>query len=234
MNKFINIFFLSIGLCAHALANAETITILNASKNYGVEIQKLTCGGIENGNLENYCSGQGGIQLRNKTTGKIVQSIKPSYLRIDKQHPSFSSNTIKESRQLYGDTYGIVFEDFNFDGQDDLAVWTDNNAGYGGASYEVYLFNPKTKRFIKNLSLSKLTNEPYLGLFGTENKLLVVSSKSGCCYHETRKYRVIRNEPVMVERITQELSASEGFTIQTTYRKVNKRWVKKMSKVKPK
>jgi len=51
----------------------------------------------------------------------------------------------------------------------------------------------------------------YFGLFlvDPKKKLLLAFSKSGCSYHETEKYKVVNNRPVLVEEIIEDAVGTE-------------------------
>jgi hypothetical protein len=147
---------------------------------------------------------------------------------------TYDPEVAKGPRKLYDDEYSFIFDDFNFDGLKDLAICNGRNGGYGAPSYSVYLFNGRTNRFVESKRLSKLTEEVYLGLFfaDAKRKLLVAYWKSGCCFHQTEKYRVVADRPVPVEKITEAVDDSGDFMIVTTSRLVNGAWVKKVRKEK--
>ncbi|MEI7489696.1 MAG: hypothetical protein WCJ72_20220 [Chryseobacterium sp.] len=86
----------------------------------------------------------------------------------------------------------MIFDDFNFDGTEDMAIRNGNESSYGGPSYEVYVFNSTKKQFVISEELTSLAYEN-LGMFQTdsERKRLITYSKSGCCWHLTTEYTVV-------------------------------------------
>jgi hypothetical protein len=212
----------------------ETIEIKNASSEYDLKVQVKACGGEEQDNQPDKCGGPGRVSIYRKGAKTPFQVLSLSAIEIDKGQLAYDPELARESRKIYDDEYSFIFGDFNFDGMKDLAVCNGRNGGYGAPSYNVYLFNSGTNRFIENRRLSELTEGVYLGLFFVDAKkrLLVAFSKSGCCYHETEKYHVVANRPVLVEKITEEVNDDGDFMVITTRRLVNGRWVKRVRKEK--
>jgi hypothetical protein len=56
----------------------------------------------------------------------------------------------QKSRELYDNEYSFIFGDFNFDGQEDLAICNGKNGGYEAPSYDVYLYNVGLSKFVRN------------------------------------------------------------------------------------
>lgn len=177
------------------------------------------------------------MNIYRKGSAVPSQVLKLKNIEVHKDQLAYNSAIDKSVRKLYDDEYSFVFGDFNFDSFEDLAVCNGRNGGYGGPSYSVYLYNAKTKKFDLNVGLSKLTEDAYLGLFFVESKKrqLVAHSKSGCCHHETDVYRVVRNQPVLVEKVIEEASgddATGSVVVVTTRKLVNGKWIKRVTKKK--
>jgi hypothetical protein len=131
-------------------------------------------------------------------------------------------------RGIYEEEYTVVFDDFDFDGTQDLAICSGRKGGYGGPSYNVYLFDKKANHFVENRRLNRLTENVYLGLFfpDAKRRLLIAYSKSGCCYHETEEYQMVKGRPKLVKKIIEDATAGNGSIVRvTTKRLVNRKWV---------
>ena len=126
---------------------------------------------------------------------------------------------------LYDDQGLINTGDFNFDGNEDFAVQTGHTGSYGGPSYSVYLYSPNKQKFILNKAMSNLIEET-LGFFRVDetHQRLITLSKSGCCYHETTWYAVIRNRPVPVSRTVDDRTSDDGYDYISRQRMVHGRW----------
>lgn len=225
---------------AGAARAAETLRVENASKKYELEVSVAGCGGPERLDSENNCDGPARVQIYRKGTKTPFQVLHLPNLELYKDTAAYSPETSAKPRGIYAEEYTFVFEDFDFDGEEDLAVCNGRNGGYGGPSYNVYLFDRTRKRFVENRRLSQLTEGAYLGLFfrDPKRKRLSVHSKSGCCYHETEVYSLVRGRPVMVEKETEEVTATdredELLVTTTTKKRVGRRWLVKTKREKVK
>ncbi len=93
----------------------------------------------------------------------------------------------------------IYYADYNFDGYSDLALETASQQG--NASYCIWLFNPKTRRFEASRQLSQLTTPSP----DVKTHTVVAYSKGECppCYHR-ESYRWSKGQliPVREESVT--------------------------------
>ncbi len=215
-------------LCVtHSIA-AYAVTSLdidNASRSYRFSIRlEKECEPPPEGESAS-CEGPATLTVTRKGKTTPVQSI-----RLENIFVSFASSSkpLVNSAKLY-DYQGVINTgDYNFDGYEDFAVQNGNQGPYGGPSYTVFLYTPRTGGFSESESLSSLTMET-LGFFrvNTKGKLLETMSKSGCCYHEFVKYRVIDNEPVAVFRRIEDATSQQGdFVRITEERLVGSKWRK--------
>ena len=217
----------------------ETFKIHSSSTVYDLSVKMNKCDEEEKKFNPTLCRGPGQVSIFRKGSTSPFQILNLKQLEVDKEQIAYNSEIDKSERKLYDDEYSFVFGDFNFDASEDLAVCNGRNGGYGAPSYNVYLFNKGTKKFVENVRFSKLAQGAYLGLFFIEAKKrqLVAYSKSGCCYHETDVFKVINNRPVLVEKIIEEASGGDatGYVVTVTTRKlVNGKWVKRRTKEKVK
>lgn len=203
-------YILSLALVLFGAGNiyaAETFLLKGASKNFDVKIKIAKCD-------EDTCEGAATIYLMKKDQAQPFQTIAmPNmYLELGKDKKP-TANLI----ELYGENNsGVVFDDYNFDGADDLALRNGNDGAYGGPSYDILVFSKATGKFTKNLALSKLASEN-LGLFTADKKAktLETFSKDGCCWHQTTRYRVVNNRPVKVYVFTED-AANGGDKVKLT------------------
>lgn len=201
----------------------QKFSLDNASKKYSVVILVDTC-------YEGTCEGKGIIKLADKNTRQLFQTFTSGnlYFFLDStQRPSFNIN------ELYDEQSPLIFDDFNFDGSEDLAIRNGNNSGYGGPSYDIYVYNKTRKQFVRSKELTKLASEN-LGMFQTDHKKkrLVTFQKSGCCWHATNEYEVIpRKGLIKVYELTEDESNGK-FVIVTTRKLINNKWTKTVKKTK--
>jgi len=208
----------------------KTLNVRNASTEYDLAVQVKDCG-----SEDDQCSGPGRVSIYRKGVKAPFQVLSLSAIEVYKDRLAFDPELTKKARKPNDDRYSsFIFGDFNFDGMKDLAICNGRNGGYGGQSYTVYLFNRRMNKFVENRQMSELTEASVSGLFSVEAKqrLLVVLGKSGSRYHQTEKYRVVANRPVLVEEIIYDLGETGGFTVVTTRKLVNGKWVKRVRKKK--
>lgn len=235
---------LLLALAAGQAARAqETVKSGESSMKYDVAVQPGECGASKRG-------GGGGadedsvparVSIYRKGAKSPFQVLCLPSVWVNSEQFAYSPKTTAKQRVLYDDEFSVVFDDFNFDGLEDLAVCNGRNSGYGGPSYTVFLFDRRAGRFAESPALSRLNEGVYLGLFfpDAKGKTLTAFSKSGCCYHETEVYRVVNNRPVLVEKVIEDATlgggAPEGYVLVTKRKRVGRRWVvtKKREKLEP-
>ena len=205
----------------------ETLKLDRASREYDVVIQVQGCGGEAQSNNANICNGPARISLYKKGIQSPFQVLNLPNIELYKDTATHNPTIDRKPRGIYAEEYSIVFDDFNFDGRQDLAICNGRNGGYGGPSYNIYLFNTQSNRFVENRGLTRLNQGVYLGLFfpDPKSKLLSTYSKSGCCYHEAEKYRVVNTRPLLVEKIIEDATGGGSFVRITTKKLVNGKWV---------
>lgn len=194
----------------------QTFLLKNASKTYDVKIKIKEC-------AADNCEGRASVSLSKKNQTKILQTIAmPNmYLELNEQKKP-SANLI----ELYGENNsGIVFDDFNFDGVEDLALRNGNFGSYQGPSYDVLLFSKAAGKFVKSKPLTELGSEN-LGLFTLDKKHKTIETfnKSGCCYHETERYKIINNRPQKVYVFVEDATAGDERVKLTTKTLVGGKW----------
>lgn len=190
-------------------------------------------GKVANGN-ERRCFGAGVITLYAHGSPTALQEIRSPNLTFTKMFQDSDSPSVMPDTSTYEGT-PIYFDDFNFDGNEDIAVRNGNRGGYGSPSFDVYLFHAPRKCFVLHNNLTKLASEN-LGMFeiDTKQKRLISRNKSGCCWHLERQYEVARGN--VIRKVFEEehdgLSHKGDFVRVTTRQLVNGRWktiVKKYS-----
>jgi hypothetical protein len=217
MNKY----FLLTGLLLSAAFNLfaqETFLLKNASLNFDVKITVEKC---EN----DICEGKGAVYLMKKNQTRPFQTIPMPNLFLelgDDRRPT--ANLI----ELYGmNNSGVIFDDFNFDGAEDLALRNGNEGGYGGPSYDVLLFQRAPGKFVKSRELTRLASDN-LGMFEVDKKRRTIETftKSGCCWHQTARYKIVRNRPVKVYVFTEDATGGGDKVRLITEQLVGGRWKK--------
>ncbi|GAB0157327.1 hypothetical protein CHRYSEOSP005_26000 [Chryseobacterium sp. Alg-005] len=194
----------------------QQFELKNASENYDVKLKVENCSNVE-------CSGRGSIELFNKRTSQKFQTLTSDNLFFylnEEQKPT--ANII----QLYDEQSPLIFEDFNFDGPEDVAIRNGNESGYSGPSYDVYVFNITRKQFVLSEELTALAHDN-LGMFNTdpERKRLITYSKSGCCWHLTTEYTVLPQRGLFKVYELEE-DATGGEKVKVTKKEfINDQWI---------
>lgn len=197
--------------------------IKNGSKIYDAEIIVENCSNDK-------CDGNGTVKLISKESKKVIQTFTSEdlYFYFDKdQKPTV--NII----QLYDEQSPLIFDDFNFDGTEDLAIRNGNNSSYGGPSYDVYVSNSSKTKFFFSNELTKLAVEN-LGMFETDNerKRIITYSKSGCCWHKKAEYIVVPKKGLKLVYSLEEDATGGEFVKVTTKELINSKWITKIKKYK--
>jgi hypothetical protein len=185
-----------------------------ASRAYDVRFEVQKC-------ESEYCYGDLKVWLTKKGQTTSFQEFK---LATDF---TFSDDAYLEKSVIPYDRQSVIdFADYNFDGVDDLGIQNGRDGGYGGSSFNIYIFSPRTKKFVFDQRFSDLATGPYSGMFtvNKKKKVLEVFSKSGCCWHEDREYKVVKGRPVKIFQETQDAFSSDKWVITTTRRLVGGKW----------
>jgi len=207
---------------AGATAAGPVYSIESVAKNYNARFTVDHCAKTD-------CGGKATIEIIDKRTKKTIQTLYSKDLTFfldEKQLPT--ANVI----ELYGEQSPLIFDDFNFDGHVDVAVRNGNNSGYGGPSYDIYLYNQQLHKFMLSKALTQLASTN-LGMYTTDakRKRLITFTKDGCCWHQTSEYLVINNAPQAVARLIEDARTGDVVTVTTeTY--TNGKWSKRAKKYK--
>lgn len=198
--------------------------IKDGSKRFDAHITVQSCEGDD-------CGGKGIVKLIDKKTNQLFQTFESDDLSLflDKdQKPTV--NVI----QLYNEQSPLIFDDFNFDGSEDLAIRNGNQSGYGGPSYDVYVYHSTKKQFVPSDELTSLAYEN-LGMFQTDHKRkrLITFAKSGCCWHITTEYAVVPKKGLQkVYEFEEDATGGGEFVKVITRNLINNKWVSKTQKYK--
>lgn len=191
----------------------ESYDLIDFSDDFSAKI--IVDGNQENSDLETNCT----LNIYQKKNGKLVFSKPAFYSGYDFEDSKIKSN-IKQIP--YGEQSILIYEDFNFDGKEDIALRTGNYSCYGGPSFEIYLADKNG--FTYNESFTELGSN-YCGMFTVddEKKQLQTMTKSGCCWHQFATYVVENDRAVPIEIV--EESYSGIFADYSVQKRVNGKMV---------
>lgn len=181
---------------------AKTYQIQDFSDDYYAVISTIDDEGYESNSI---------VSIIDSTTKQTLirqpSSIDIKYELADSQQhqldKKISANIVNAP---YGEHSVLIYDDFNFDQQKDIALKDGNYGCYGGPSYQVYL--KEGDNFVHSAGFTDLT-QGYCGFFGIdkETQTLNTMTKSGAAWHQYSKYKVIDNEPVAVHIIEEEYNS---------------------------
>jgi hypothetical protein len=213
-----NILILTLLLASPALAQ-HTFDLKNASKFFDVKINVEKC-------EDDSCTGKASFSFFKKGGAKAYQVITLPDTYIDTSEGGVPA--VNET-MLYDKQSVIVVDDFNFDGMEDVAICDGPNGGYGMPSYRIYLSSRAAGKFVHSPAFSDLGS--HLGMFEVdkEDKTLQIMDKSGCCWHESTRYKVIGGRPVKVWVLTEDAQkfdekANKRIVVTTEKTLVKGRW----------
>lgn len=187
----------------------------SASKTYNARIEVERC-------AEETCDGKLKIELFRKNNRQPFQII-----NLDETEFAMEETKLTDSKRRYDYQSILFFEDYNFDGIEDLSIRDGNNSGYGGPSYQIYLFSPRAGKFVHSQPFTDLGQGEYLGMFQIDRKrkILQASSKSGCCLHRTDEFVVVNNRPKKIFEELEDATISDEKRVRiTTKRLIKGRW----------
>ncbi len=159
------------------------------------------------------------VQLTATRADGLSQTLRPAALYLNERATLYRGAVAQRDRRA---SQSIIVSDVNGDGRDDLALWTGTRGGYGGASYDIHLFDATKKTFVRSAAFSELT-------VGRDGFLTIVdgrirtTSKSGCCLHTEEFHVVEKNAPKLVERIVEDATANRAAPKRTVSKLVDGR-----------
>jgi hypothetical protein len=180
--------------------------------------------------VNNDCSGAGSVSLFDKAADTLFQTVNSDNLCF---YINGDANPTEDFTELTGEQSPLIFDDFNFDGYEDVAISNGNNGSYGMPSYDVYLYNKEVKQFTKDIKLTEIASTN-LGMFRTEKskKRLITYNKSGCCWHITTEYEILNNELVKVYELEEDATDGSIYVTVTERKLVNRVWYLSVKKLK--
>lgn len=196
-------------------ALAQTYQIQDFSDDYHAVIEKVD--GNEYGDEANSI-----VKIIDEKTHKTLirqpASIDIEYeLSNSKEHELGKKVSANIVSIPYGEHSVLIYDDFNFDGQKDLAIKDGRNGCYGGPSYQVYLKDGET--FVHSEGFTDLA-QGYCGFFGVnkDSQTLYTMTKSGAGWHQYSEYKVIDNKPVAVHVLVEEYNPKQLISITESIR----------------
>lgn len=199
-------------------------SIPNASPQFSAEIEISTSDDPKADSI----TGSATITVIRNANHQKLQSIKLDSIVLFKSQMCTYFVSSGKQPDVYDDAYSLVFADFNFDGNMDLAVCRNTDGSYSSPTYDIYRWRPSLNRFIKDAELTKLGSE-HLGLIKVDFKKreLITYDKSGAAWHLESRYRWVKGRPLLVQSIEDDATSADKEVI-TTKTLVGGRWRKQV------
>lgn len=199
-------------------AQQRSFDVTDASKYFDIKIAASNCDA-------DACTGKTVYSFHKKGVAKPYQVVTMSdtYIDISEGAPVVNETLLYDKQSV------LNVGDFNFDGMEDVAISDGQQGSYGMPSFNVYLSSRRAGKFVYNEAFSDLAH--HLGMFTVDKKAKTLETfdKSGCCYHITERFKVVRNRPVKVYVFEEDAMNGEIVTI-TEKKLVNGRWKYKVKK----
>ncbi|WP_443938084.1 XAC2610-related protein [Pedobacter sp. MW01-1-1] len=137
-------------------------------------------------NTDSLCSGKATILVFDKITGTEIQRLTSEDLIFTlkpNQNPKLDWVELGKYQSP------LVFGDFDFDGNEDIAIRNGSNSAFKKPSYDVYLYKKAKDIFEKNSILTTIASGN-LGMFTVDKKAkeITVNQIEGCCIHKSINY----------------------------------------------
>lgn len=203
-------------LCSSAIAQ-KTYEFKNSSKSYNVRLMIENCD-------ENICAGEAKFSIFRKGKKKAFQTL------TTKTEFKVEGAKRLNPKILHNYEHLVFFEDYNFDGINDLAIRDGNHNFDDGPSYQIYLFSPKIKKFVYNRDFTNLNQKRYIGAMEVDQKKKVLRafSRSYSRWESTEEFKVVgRTRLKKVYQRTEDTTDEKRVKI-TTKRLIKGKWQTKV------
>ena len=129
---------------------------------------------------------------------------------------------LNESKITFGDYHTLQFDDYNFDGYNDIYIYNYEEAGVNNRSQTIWTYNPKIKKYEKNTFLSNLS------IWNVDKNQKTIKSgwRTGAQIYNTVTYKLVNGKFVQVE--TEESYRDDTNNTVTIIKSklINNKWVK--------
>jgi hypothetical protein len=185
----------------------RTFNIDNASRYFNIKVETTGCD-------SNECVGRTTFSFSKKGGSRPYQviAVPETYIDITRGGKPLVNTTV-----LYDEQSVVHVDDFNFDGMEDVAICNGRNGSYGASSYDIYLSNRATGKFVLSRPLTRIADRLSMFTVLKEKKQLETFDKSGCCWHIVQRYKVDRDRPVLVFEEVEDATAER---VKTTTKKL--------------
>ncbi len=124
--------------------------------------------------------------------------------------------TIRDAGYLTNKNYTLDMIDVNFDGYEDMMIYSHDGGVGPNNGYNFYVYNPKSKRFEHNLILSGLTQTQV----DTKAKMIIAAWRNGAAEHGYEEYKWINGKLTMTKQTVETYMQDDNIrTVTCVYQK---------------
>lgn len=165
----------------------------------------------------------GVVRVYDKQSGAELIQVHSEEMLVETGTESGEVNVDVHERS-YGEQAVLIYDDFNFDGIEDLALRDGHFSCYSGPSFQVFLGTPDG--FRHSAAFTALAQN-YCGMFVYDKNAqqISTSTRSGCCRHRLSTFSVHNGEPVIEAETEIVYSEITGLLSETRSQSVNGRIV---------
>lgn len=217
MRSLVGSVLLSTALAASAMAEPRAFSVNDRSDQYLVDVL------FPEPPEDPHQLAQAFITVRDSKTLEVLQQLQTPAGNVPVDRNGKVGNWLLGPQSL------LYFDDFNFDGRQDLAIRNGNDpdASYK-PTFDVYLQDPQKTQWILNPALTNLAKEDSKGMFSFSplDGILLSQTDRGCCWSRDTHWKMRGDELVLLYSSTEEqiqptepgenTSMPGGYTLRTT------------------
>ncbi len=197
-----------------AVSNADDGVLRASSAGVTVALRASDCRAFSSKVDE--CSGELAIAIDDDAQRPIRQTLPLAKVFVDRDRLLYRG-ALRERDRPAG--YTLILADVDGDRRDDMIVWSGRRGGYGGASYDIHVFDAERGAFRPSREFSDITIGKS-AIFWIDDGRIRASSKSGCCIHSEETFAIVAGMPQLIERVTEESASDGGAPKRTVERRV--------------
>lgn len=126
--------------------------------------------------------------------------------------------TIRDAGYLTSENHTIDMIDANFDGYEDMMIYSHDGGAGPNSGYNFYIYNPKSKRFEYNQILSELTQTQ----IDAKAKMIIAAWRNGAAEHGYEEYKWINGKLTMTKQAIDTYMQNDEIRVVTCVYKKGK------------
>ncbi|WP_335945467.1 hypothetical protein [Pseudomonas sp. G166] len=216
MRSLVSGVLLSMALAGPVVAEPRSFAVNDRSGQYLVEVL------IPEPPEDAHQLAQAFITVRDNSTHETLQQLQTPAGNVPVDRNGKVDNWLLGPQSL------LYFDDFNFDGRQDLAIRNGNDpdASYK-PTFDIYLQDPQKTQWVLNPALTNLAKEDSKGMFSVSplDSVLLSQTERDCCWTRATQWKMRGDELVLLHSDTEEqiqptepgenTSMPSGYTLHT-------------------